>query len=64
MNDKKQWYQDVDVLTKVMAAAFLVLLVVGIQLFAPDFFAIHCNLLLAVTFMAWLSICVPLVRGQ
>lgn len=38
MNDKKQWYQDVDVLTKVMAAAFLVLLVVGIQLFAPDFF--------------------------
>lgn len=38
MNDKKQWWQDVDVVTKVVAAVLLVLLVTGVQLFAPDFF--------------------------
>ncbi|EJX06157.1 hypothetical protein EVA_05734, partial [gut metagenome] len=29
MNDKKQWWQDVDVLTKVAAAVLLALLVAG-----------------------------------
>lgn len=39
MNDKKQWLQDVDVITKLVAAALLVMLVVGVQVFAPDFFS-------------------------
>lgn len=38
MNDKKQWWQDVDVITKLVAAVLLVMLVVGVQLLAPDFF--------------------------
>lgn len=39
MNDKKQWWQDVDVLTKLAAAVMLVLLVAGIQILAPEFFS-------------------------
>ena len=38
MNDKKLWWQDVDVITKLVAAVLLVMLVVGVQLLAPDFF--------------------------
>ena len=38
MNDKKLWWQDVDVITKIVAAVLLVMLVVGVQLLAPDFF--------------------------
>lgn len=38
MNDKKLWWQDVDVITKIVAAVLLVILVVGVQLLAPDFF--------------------------
>ncbi len=39
MNNTKQWWQDVDVLTKISAAVLLVLLVVGIQLLVPEFFS-------------------------
>lgn len=39
MNDKKQWWQDVDVLTKLAAAVMLLLLVAGIQILAPEFFS-------------------------
>lgn len=38
MNDKKLWWQDVDVITKLVVAVLLVMLVVGVQLLAPDFF--------------------------
>lgn len=38
MNDKKQWWQNVDVITKLVAAILLVMLIVGVQLLAPDFF--------------------------
>ena len=38
MIDKKLWWQDVDVITKIVAAVLLVMLVVGVQLLAPDFF--------------------------
>jgi len=38
VNDKKLWWQDVDVITKLVAAVLLVMLVVGVQLLAPDFF--------------------------
>ena len=38
MNEKKLWWQDVDVITKLVAAVLLVMLVVGVQLLAPDFF--------------------------
>lgn len=47
MNDKKQWWQDVDVITKLVAAVLLVVLVVGVQLLAPDFF--HNTFQLAVS---------------
>ena len=39
MSDKRQWYQDVDTLTKVAAAIVLVLLIGGIHVLAPDFFS-------------------------
>ena len=38
MSDKRQWYQDVDTLTKVAAAIVLVLLIGGIQCFGTRFF--------------------------
>ena len=38
MNEKKLWWQDVDVITKLVAAVLLVMLEVGVQLLAPDFF--------------------------
>lgn len=38
MSDKKQWYQNVDVVTKIGAAILLLLLIGGIHLLAPDFF--------------------------
>ena len=59
MENKTKWYRDPDVITKIIAVAFLVLL------FLLRIFLIKLlNWLSAVTSMLWLNICGLLGPGQ
>ena len=64
MENKTKWYRDPDVITKIIAVAFLVLLGCCIHFFAQDFFDKTLKLAISGNVMLWLNICGLLGPGQ